>query len=134
MPPFESLDLGLLALRLAIGAIFLAHGLPKRHVWKKAPPQTSAKMVAVMKILSIAEPLGAVAVLAGFLTQLASVGLAIIMAGAIKMKITVWKMPFKADDKTGWELDLLLLCACLVLLTHGAGILSADFLLYGRWR
>lgn len=125
-------DWGLVAIRIAVGTIFLAHGTMKRGMWKMQPsPQMSAGMISTMRFLSVVEPLGGIAVLAGFLTQWAAIGLGIIMIGAIKMKVLKWNAPFAATDKNGWELDLLILTACIMLLVAGAGSLSLDRVLFG---
>lgn len=115
-------DWGLLALRLAVAAIFLAHGTSKFGAWKQ-PPQGLNKM---MRLLSIAEPLGGIAMLFGFLTQPAALGLGLVMGGAIYFKSMVWKVPFSSSEKSAWEFDLLILAACLALLTLGAGSISLD--------
>ncbi|MEO5927465.1 MAG: DoxX family protein [Patescibacteria group bacterium] len=124
-------DWGLLALRLALAAIFWVHGRSKAGMWKMQPSaQMPAKTISIMKLLSICEPLGALAMVVGFLTQPAALGFSLIMLGAIHSKKNVWKTPFKADDKTGWEFDLLILAASLFLLLAGAGAFSLDRLLF----
>lgn len=115
-------DVGLLALRLAVAAVFLAHGTSKFGVWKQ-PAKGLNKM---MRLLSVAEPLGGIALLFGFLTQPAALGLAFVMGGAIYFKSMVWKVPFSSSEKSAWEFDLLILAACLALLTLGAGSISLD--------
>ena len=94
-------------------------------------PQMPPKMLSLMKFLSVVEPLGAVAVLSGFLTQLAALGLGIIMIGAIVLKKKMMKVPFTAQDKTGWEFDLMNLAGCVALYFLGAGSLSLDRLFFG---
>lgn len=108
-------DWALLFLRIVIAAIFLVHGFQKFGMLTGEGPLT-------MKILAIAEPLGGLAVLVGGLTRLASVGLGIIMLGAIYTKITVMQKGFSG----GWEFDLLILAGCVVLLCMGAGRVSVD--------
>lgn len=120
-------DWGLLALRLAIAAIFLAHGTSKFGAWKQ-PPQGLNKM---MRLLSIAEPLGGVAILFGFLTQPAALGLGLVMGGAIYFKSMVWKVPFSSSEKSAWEFDLLILASTILLLFTGAGALSIDRMFLG---
>ena len=75
-------DFALLALRIALGAVFLTHGLGKRKLWSMQPSaQMPAGMLRNLRILSIAEPAGALGMLVGFLTQLAALGLVIAMLG-----------------------------------------------------
>lgn len=116
-------DWGLLALRIGVGVIFLVHGWSKIKMWKAKPSaQMTAGMLNLMKFLSIAELLGGLAVLSGFLIQLAAIGLGIIMIGAAHMKITKWGKKFSGDG--GWEFDFILLVACITLLILGAGSLA----------
>ena len=125
-------DWGLLALRIALGAVFLAHGRGKLGMWKMQPSeQMPAGTISLMKLLSIVEPLGGIAVLFGFLTQLAAVGLGIIMVGAIKAKIRMFKAPFMVMEKPGWEFDMMNLAACITLFFSGAGAFSLDRVIFG---
>jgi uncharacterized membrane protein YphA (DoxX/SURF4 family) len=113
-------DTGILLLRLCVAVIFLVHGTSK----------LDGKMGSFMRFIGTAETLGAVAVLAGFLTQWAAIGLAIIMLGAIYKKIAEWHVPFTAMDKMGWEFDFMILGACAALMTLGAGAFSVDAMWY----
>jgi putative oxidoreductase len=125
-------DLGLLALRIAVGTIFLVHGIQKWAMWKMQPSeQMPANMLVMMKFLSVVEPLGGLAVFIGFLTQLAALGLGIIMIGAIVVKRKVMKVSFTAMDKTGWEFDLIILAATIALFIFGGGVVSLDNLFFG---
>lgn len=125
-------DWGFLALRLAVGVIFLYHAIQKFAMWKMTPSeQMPAGMLNMMKFLSIVELLGGLAILVGFLTQLAALGLGIIMVGAINTKIRMIKAPFAAQDKTGWEMDLILLAGCITLFFTGAGSISFDSFWFG---
>lgn len=109
-------EAGVIALRIAIGAIFIAHGT------KKLP----GKMGGFMTFIGVCETLGGIAVLLGFMTQWAALGLALIMVGAIYKKIFEWKMPFSSSEKLGWEVDLLIIAGCITLITFGGGPFSAD--------
>jgi len=60
-----------------VGAYF------KIPFWSSAPEGISPFLLFATKLLSIAEPLGATAILIGFLTRLASWGFIIILIGAI---------------------------------------------------
>ncbi len=116
-------DWGLLALRLALAVIFIVHGKGKFAMWKAG---ATAPMLGLMKFLAFAETLGGIAMFFGFLTHFAAVGLGIVMLGALRFKTMVWKMPFSAHDKTGWEFDLMILAACVALLISGPGSVSLD--------
>ncbi len=123
-------DWGLLALRLALGAIFLVHGFKKLALWRARPgSQLGPGMLALMRFLSIAEPLGGLAMVLGWFTQLASVGLSLIMIGAIYFKIVMMKKKFSTEG--GWEFDLIILAAAIALYFLGAGGLSLDRLIFG---
>ncbi len=114
-------DLAMLALRVIIGAIFIGHGMMKFGSWS----QPAEGMNIVMMILSIAEPLGGIALVVGFLSRWAALGLSIIMIGAIYMKQFVWGGVFMGSQMA-WELDAAILGALLVVLCYGAGRLSLD--------
>ncbi|MFA7216562.1 MAG: DoxX family protein [Candidatus Paceibacterota bacterium] len=119
------IDYGLIFLRLAIGASFLVHGIQKLRMWKMRPDeQISKSMININRLLSIVEPLGAIALMIGFLTQYAALGLMIIMLGAIYIKIKVWRKKF--SEKGGWEMDLIILAGLSVLFLVGAGYYSLD--------
>ena len=113
-------DLGVLVLRLCLAGIFLVHG----------PKKLNGAQGNFMLFIGAAETAGGIAMLLGFLTQLAAIGIGIIMVGATYKKINEWHVPFTAMDKTGWEFDLLILGACIVLLTVGAGVYSVDAMWY----
>lgn len=125
-------DFGLLALRIAVGIIFLVHGTQKWAMWKMQPSeQMPSGMISLMKFLSIVEPLGAIAILGGFLTQLAAAGLGIIMIGAIGLKVGMMKVSFAPRDKAGWEFDFILLAATVALFFSGAGNVGLDRIIFG---
>lgn len=125
-------DIGLIALRIAVGVIFLVHGTQKWAMWQMQPSaQMPAGMLAMMKFLSIVEPLGGLAVIIGFLTQLAAAGLGLIMIGAIGLKVGMMKVPFTANDKLGWEYDFIILAAVIALFFSGAGSVALDRAFFG---
>jgi putative oxidoreductase len=134
MPFFAQLhqlsDWALVALRTGVGMSFLVHGISKRTMWKMAPSeQMPASLLSTLKLLSIVEPLGALALFVGFLTQLAAAGFVIIMLGAIRLKAVKMKRAYSVEG--GWELDLVLLTAAITLFFLGAGAVSLDRLLFG---
>lgn len=120
---------GLLILRLGIAASFLYHGIDKMKMWKMQPSaEMPSGMLKQLRLLSIVEPLGAVAFVIGFLTQFAAAGFIIIMLGAIHLKI--FKMNKKFGEPGGWELDLVLLAGCILIFLTGAGTISIDQLIH----
>jgi len=125
-------DIALLILRLALGTIFLLHGLPKRGLWSAQPSaQLPASMLRNLRILSIAEPAGALGLIFGFLTQLAGLGLVIVMLGAITFLRTKVHRKFKEENAPGWEFEFLLLVVALALAILGAGKYALDRLVFG---
>ncbi len=123
-------DWGLLALRLGVGSVFLVHGSQKRAMWKMQPSaQMPASLLSMLRVLSIAEPLGAVATLTGLLTQAAAAGFVLVMLGAIRLKITAFHKGFSGDG--GWEFDFVLLVGAIALLFLGAGRFALDRVLFG---
>ena len=123
-------DVGLLILRLGIGIIFIKHGMFKWQMWGMQPSdQMPASMLMIMKILAVAEPLGGLSMITGFLTPLASIGMSVLMIGVINMKINVMHVSFIAGQTTGWEFDFLVLCAALCILFVGPGKISLEKML-----
>ncbi len=122
-------DLALLLLRFVLAAIFFAHGSMKWKFWKMSPnANLPGPLLKVLRLLSIMEPLGALAALMGLGTQVAALGFCLVMCGAINVKKSMG-VNFASDEKVGWEFDLALLASSFVLLTHGAGGLSLDAIL-----
>ncbi|MFI5400254.1 MAG: DoxX family protein [SAR324 cluster bacterium] len=126
-------DWGLLVLRLIVGVTFLAHGRYKWGMWKQKPSEKlPASMLNIVRLLSICEPLGGAALILGFLTQLAAFGLAIIMLGAINLKIRTMKAPYMVtEEKVGWEFELLILGGAVALIFTGGGAIALDHVWFG---
>lgn len=125
-------DIALLVLRLALGTAFLVHGLPKRGLWRaQASAQMPAGMLRNLRILSIAEPAGALGVIFGFLTQLAALGLVVVMVGAITFLVTKAHRKFKEQNSPGWEFEFMLLAVALALVILGGGRVALDRLVFG---
>ena len=112
-------DLGLLLMRLMIGVVFLASGYS--HLKDADARSNSIGMGKSFTIfLGIAEVAGGLGVAFGVLTQIAAMGLILIMLGAIQKKIFVWHTGFWGEKASGWHYDLLLVVMNLVILfTHG---------------
>ena len=83
-------------------------------------------MANLMKFLSIVEPLGALALIMGFLTRWAASGLAIIMVGAIFIMQFAMHVGFATPVGPGWNFPLVVLAGCIVLMAFGAGRWPVD--------
>ena len=117
-------DVGLLLLRLMVACVFFASGL--NHLKN---PTERAKDIGASRgftiVLGSGEVLGSLGVALGVLSQLAAIGLILIMLGAIQKKIFVWKTGFWGKGGYGWHYDLMLLVMNLVILVTGGGKLVA---------
>ena len=113
-------DLGLLLMRLMIGVVFVASGYS--HL---KDPVSRGKSIGMGKgftiFLGIAEAAGGVGVAFGVLTQLAAIGLILVLLGAIQKKIFVWHTGFWGERASGWHYDLLLVVMNLVILFTNGG-------------
>ena len=112
-------DIGLLLLRLMVGVVFVTGGW--NHL--KDPGERS-KDIGISKgftlFLGAAELTGGLGVAFGVLTQLAAMGLILLMLGAIQRKIFVWHTDFWGKNASGWHYDLLFVVMNLVILfTNG---------------
>jgi putative oxidoreductase len=116
----------LLILRIITASIFFVAAYFKLPFWSMEPEGISAFLLFTTRLLSIAEPLGALAVLLGFLTRLASSGLVIILIGAIFVTQFVYGMGFVTPTSPGWNMPLAVLGGCLILTAFGAGRWSLD--------
>jgi len=76
---------------------------------------------AAARALGIAEMAGAAGVAFGVLTQLAALGLILVMLGAIQKKVLVWHTGFWGDRTYGWHYDLLVVATNLGIMTTGGG-------------
>lgn len=107
-------DLGLLLLRLMVGLVFVNSGYS--HL--KAPA-ARAKSIGMSKaftiFLGIVEVAGGLGVTFGVLTQLAAIGLILIMLGAVSKKIFQWHTGFWGEKGSGWNYDLLFIVMNLVI-------------------
>lgn len=117
-------DYGLLFLRLTLGAILIFHGIPKlSHLKKTAeaflgmgfrPP------IFWVFTAGIIEVAGGLALVAGFLTQIFAILI------ALQFIIIILKVKVKNGLVGGYEFDLLILAGVLVLFTSGGGAYGLD--------
>ena len=117
-------DVALLLLRVMVGIVFITSG------WKHfQDPEARSKDIGMSKgftiFLGAAEIAGGLGLIFGFLTQLAAIGLTLIMLGAIWKKIFAWQTGFWGKSGTnGWSYDTMFVVMNLVIVTTGGGNLS----------
>jgi len=107
-------------LRIGLGVVFIYHGYGKVFA-EGAGMGTSwnPQMSVVLQVLvSWGELVGGIAILVGFLTSLASLGIIIIMTGAI---ITVHAKNGFGMGGGGFEYNFVLISMCLALIANGSG-------------
>lgn len=110
-------------LRLGLGIIFTYHGFGKVFgagtsmgtAWGPGIP------VPVQALVAWGEFLGGLAILTGFLTELAALGIIIIMVGAV---LTVTGKNGFNLMSGGFEYNFALIMMCFALIATGAGPLS----------
>lgn len=135
-PPAALRDLALLATRLLLGTVLIAHGWQKFTQWGLDGTAASfEKMGAPMPGLSSAlaaviELGGGILILLGALTPVVALLVALNMAGAYLIAHAGHGI-FASDG--GWELVGMIAAAALALVGAGAGRISLDGLL-GRNR
>lgn len=118
-------DWALLILRVIIGIIFIVHGLPKIKNLK-----INAQNFEMMgfkpgifwgTIVAIIEPIAGTLILLGLFTQIGAILITINMIVA-----AIWKIKKGQGFIGGYEFDLLLAVAGLMLITLGGGVYSLD--------
>ncbi|MEU5879030.1 DoxX family protein [Spirillospora sp. NPDC047279] len=127
-------DVGLLIGRLALGAVFIAHG------WQKLTETGHAGVTRMFDAVGVPMPsvsatfatwlelLGGIALVLGVLVPLAGLLLAVNMAGAF------WFVHMDKGffvDKGGYEFVMILGATALLLAFTGAGRFSVDHVLFG---
>jgi putative oxidoreductase len=113
-------DLGLLFLRLMVAAVFVTSGWS--HATKSAERSKSIEMSQSFTIfLGVAEFAGGLGVAFGVLTQLAALGLILVMLAAIYKKIFAWHTGFWGEKSSGWHYDLIFIVMNLVILFTDGG-------------
>jgi len=122
----------LLLLRLVSGVAFVEHGWGKIQVpfgWMGPDASTPGFL---QMLAAVSEFGGGLAWIAGFLTPLASFGLACTMAVAVWTHAAVLGDPFVASGAGGsYEPAAVYLCVALLLLVAGPGRFSADRVVFG---
>lgn len=132
--PAPRTDLALAVLRVIVGIVFIAHGAQKLFVFgfggvTGAFAQMGVPLPGIAgPAVALLEFFGGLALVAGLLTRLAGLGLAITMLGAIVL--VHFAAGFFAPQ--GYEFALTLLAASVALALAGAGRFSLDHAIAAR--
>ena len=127
-------SVGLLIVRLMMGAAFILHGWPKIQNPTAWLPPNNPTPAIFQALAAVAEFGGGIALILGLLTRVAAAGLAITMAVAMFTFHFPMRHPFVTLDGPSWELAGIYFACSMMLLFSGPGKFSADALLFGRQR
>ena len=127
-------DVGILALRIAVGGLIFLHGYPKFKTQKQTAEFVKSMGIPIPKISALysafVEAIGGIAIFFGILTQIFAVLLAINMLFALYIQVIKFKSPITGGGgKSGYELDLLYLFGAIALIFLGGGAFSIDALI-----
>ena len=127
-----ALDLAILILRLSLGVIMVSHGIPKivkREVLGKKWHDHYGVPKATIWLTGILQIVGGLALIVGIFTSLTSLVLALDMLAALYICIfnSHHREPFNSVSPVkGWDVNLLLVAALVVLVLVGGGKWSVD--------
>ena len=126
-------DVGILILRISVGIVMVAHGLPKifwkRELFNKKWEKEYGFPLGSVILTGIVQVAGGLAIIVGIFTQLSSLILALNML--VATYISIWKHnePFlSTPEGKGWDVNFLLVGALITLVLLGGGTWSI-----GRW-
>ncbi len=137
-------DVAPLVMRIMLGVVFLPHGAQKVFGWFGGHgldgtlnffTQTMGIPLAVAVLVIAAESLGALGLIAGFLTRVAAFGIASVMVGAIFMVHLKHGFFMNWTGKQageGFEYHLLAIALAIALMITGGGKASIDSLLSSK--
>ena len=122
-------DLAILILRVVVGIVMVAHGLPKlfwkRKAFDKKWRQEYGFPVGSVLLTGIVQSVGGLALIVGVFTQVAAFILVLNMLVASYISIWVHREPFPSTPEgKGWDINLLLIGILVALIFLGDGALS----------
>ncbi|HBO44014.1 MAG TPA: DoxX family protein [Planctomycetaceae bacterium] len=125
-------SIGLLLLRLVMGAAFILHGWPKiQDPFGWMGPEAAMPAV-LLALAALAEFGGGIALILGLLTRLATLGIGSVMVVAIGVVHLPQGHPFVSKGGHSYELAAVYLACALLFLLLGPGRYSLDALVFGR--
>lgn len=131
-------DVAPLVMRIMLGVVFFPHGAQKLFGWFGGYgldgtlnffTQTMGIPLALAVLVIAAESLGALGLIAGFLTRIAALGVASVMVGAIFMVHLKYGFFMNWAGKQageGFEYHLLAIALAIALMITGGGKASVD--------
>ena len=119
-------DIGILILRVAVGIVMVAHGLPKlfwkRRLFDKKWRQEYGFPQGSVLLTGIVQVAGGLAIIAGWLTQFAALVLVVNLLVATYISIWNHREPFlTTPEGKGWDINFLLIGALIALIFLGPG-------------
>jgi putative oxidoreductase len=120
--PTGAASLGLLALRIVVGAAFIIHGWAKiEHPtnWQEFLNMPNPDPAPLQVLAMLAEFGGGIALVLGLLTPLAALGILVTMLVAIFKVLPPWTTPFVNPGGKSYELNLVYIACMLVLILAG---------------
>ena len=125
-------DIASMGMRATIGVIFIVHGLGKFNEGFVGFLTGGLGLPAEMQIpIALAEMVPGILLLIGIFTRMSASLLSIVMLGAIFYV----KQAGSLTGERGFELDLILLASCLVVIVAGPGRVSVSHVIkkLPRW-
>ena len=122
-------DMGILILRITVGVVMIAHGVPKlfwkRKVFNKKWREEYGFPLGSVILTGIVQVAGGLAILVGVFTSPSALILALNMVVAVY--VSIWKHgePFlSTPEGKGWDVNFLLIGALTALIFFGDGTWS----------
>jgi putative oxidoreductase len=122
-------DMGILILRIAVGVVMVAHGVPKlfwkRKVFNKKWREEYGFPLGSVILTGIVQVAGGLAILVGVFTSPSALILALNMVVAAYVSIWKHREPFlSTPEGKGWDVNFLLIGALTALIFFGDGTWS----------
>jgi putative oxidoreductase len=122
-------DVGILILRIAVGIVMVAHGLPKifwkRELFNKKWKKEYGFPLGSVLLTGIVQVVGGLAIIVGVFTQLSALILALNILVATYVSIWKHQEPFlSTPDGKGWDVNFLLAATLIALIFLGSGTWS----------
>ena len=122
-------DVGILILRIAVGIVMVAHGLPKifwkRELFNKKWKKEYGFPLGSVLLTGIVQVVGGLAIIVGVFTQLSALILALNILVATYVSIWKHQEPFlSTPDGKGWDVNFLLVATLIALIFLGSGTWS----------